>query len=193
MQLPFRSMSFRFPCGFCQVPPRSAGRRPQGSFHCHTLALWAAVFLYACTPAPAQESATATAEAALLWWVLAAELFLGLAVGIVWLVKSSRPNPPLHKEYAAREHDHPELVTRPELNKGLADLKDDFSRRLEEGARRDERTDEKLDAIGRKISEGFSNVHRRIDPMAEALAVNTAALKQHLEDHRAEKSANPNG
>ncbi len=113
-------------------------------------------------------------------------LVLGLVATVVWLVKASRPTPPLHRQFAELGHSHPDYVTRPELSALTDKLSQDVDRKLGDLVRRDERVDTKLDAITSKLSEGFDHVHRRIDPMAETLSATAKALELHLEDHRKE-------
>lgn len=125
-----------------------------------------------------------TMESGLLWWMAGFQLVLGVAVSVVILINFFRPNPALHKQFAAVEHVHPDLVTKPELKESLNLVREELTNRLEEGARRDARTDAKLDAISTKISEGFSRTHSRIDPLAETLAATSKSLDTHLKDHR---------
>jgi hypothetical protein len=122
-----------------------------------------------------------------LFWVLnVATLILGLVATVMWIFKSSRPTPPLHKQFADMIHTHPDYVTRPELSEAVQKISRDVDKKLEESARRDERFDVKLDGISSKLSDGFSHVHKRIDPMAEALAATSKALEVHMSDHRRE-------
>jgi len=148
----------------------------------------AAVTLLFSFPLFAQGDAPGTMNAAIGWWIVAAGVVLNFAIGVVWLVGQGKPNPALHRQFSAIGHGHDNLVTRPELKNELDVVRNEISDRLREGASRDAKTDEKLDNISSKISLGFGNVHGRIDPLAESIAVTSACLKMHLDDHRDDKN-----
>jgi hypothetical protein len=140
------------------------------------------LFLYACTPAFAEGSALPPDKYEFISVVAGLSfltLVLGLILLVVQLIRSFRPSPALHKQFAAIDHSHPEYVTRTEC----ADL-------MRQSAAGDREIIAKLDNLDRKVSTGMSRAHARIDPIAEAVAATAKMLDNHLEDHRKAKAGN---
>lgn len=138
----------------------------------------AAGLLFACTPARAADLADGlTPDKYTLLNVVAGLSFLTLVLGLILLVlnliRAVRPNPALHEQFAAKNHTHPEFLTRSECK----DL-------MHQSAAGDREILARLESLDKKVSDGMSRAHARIDPLAEAVAATAKLLDHHLNDHR---------
>lgn len=97
--------------------------------------------------------------------------------------RSADKNHDHDERYSPVDHEHRDYVTREELRDSLSGNKEHIDLVREN----DRRIDGKLDEVSKKISEGFSNVHSRIDPIAEKCTATAEKLDNHLNDHRAKK------
>jgi len=144
---------------------------------------WLGSLFLSCTPAFAEGSALPPDKYEFISVVAGLSfltLVLGLILLVVQLIRSFRPSPALHKQFAAIDHTHAEyVVTRTEC----ADL-------MRQSAAGDREIIAKLDNLDRKVSDGMSRAHARIDPIAEAVAATAKMLDNHLEDHRKAKAGN---
>ena len=170
------------------------------------------VVLFASIAGAAQGQTTGgsyTPPAGFTDFVSSAFYTVGLITACVVLVKQFRPQPAYNKQFAAIDHQHPELKhehTTLLTDREHAALCDERRKQVyaEDKARRadiqdiEQRISAQIDSLRKDLfkalaghnllaEERASSLHQRINPMAERLSGVDAKIENHLQDHRSRK------
>lgn len=133
----------------------------------------------------------------LAYLVMSVILLLSVVSAVVTIWDKLRAKPPLHKQFAALNHEHHDYATISYVDGIRTTCREERKALLA----KDDMLIDQLNDLQANMSQGFrelnqlaeirsAKVHNRINPMAEEIRSNADALSNHLEDHRSGRYVN---